>query len=254
MTDIRLSGSSTSEIELSGSVDKTIIMPGEFLPNPMNLVTSCACEFWYDGQDTATVHLVGADVEQWDDKSGNDRHVTQAVAGLRPAYDPLTGRLTFDSIANTFLNIANFDAPLAQPITIFIISQITNLAASALCMLDGGVNDADRIAFYKIGGAGSFLSIWSGVALPNGLFDNNDNIHCGEWNGLASNYWINGALVAGPGNAGAQSLDGLTIGKLIAAANFELNGDIMEIFGYNCLCTIAERAALFNYGNTKWGL
>ena len=38
---------------------------------------------WYDSSDSATRTLVSGKVSQWDDKSGNARHATQATAGWR---------------------------------------------------------------------------------------------------------------------------------------------------------------------------
>lgn len=39
---------------------------------------------WYDASDTATITVSGTAVTQWNDKSGNAYHVTQATSGLRP--------------------------------------------------------------------------------------------------------------------------------------------------------------------------
>ena len=42
---------------------------------------------WLDGADAASIALDGSNnVSQWNDKSGNGRHVTQATSGSRPAY------------------------------------------------------------------------------------------------------------------------------------------------------------------------
>jgi hypothetical protein len=42
---------------------------------------------WLDADDSSTITLNGSTVSQWDDKSGNDRHATQATAVSQPAYN-----------------------------------------------------------------------------------------------------------------------------------------------------------------------
>jgi len=41
---------------------------------------------WLDADDTDTITLNGSTVSQWDDKSGNARHVSQATAASQPTY------------------------------------------------------------------------------------------------------------------------------------------------------------------------
>jgi len=42
---------------------------------------------WYDASDASTVTESSGDVSQIDDKSGNDYHLTQATAALKPTYE-----------------------------------------------------------------------------------------------------------------------------------------------------------------------
>ena len=42
---------------------------------------------WYDASDDSTINLVGNQIQQWDDKSGNDRHLIQNNGGAQPEYD-----------------------------------------------------------------------------------------------------------------------------------------------------------------------
>lgn len=41
---------------------------------------------WLDADDSSTITLNGSTISQWDDKSGNDRHATQATASDQPTY------------------------------------------------------------------------------------------------------------------------------------------------------------------------
>lgn len=215
-------------------------------PNPKNIVTSCPLEFWFDGQDAATLALNGNKVIQWDDKSGFDRHVANAVDAQRPTYSAVTGRLTFIDANLNYLQIANFTAPLAQPNTIYILYKITGVLADTEIVFDSGL--VRHWIYYQ---GNTFRLRTSAILAHGGATDANDNIHAGEFNGVASNYWINGILTAG--DAGITALDGITIGANAGMTN-SCDAEIMEVFGYNCLLTPAERTALDAYLTSKWGL
>jgi hypothetical protein len=55
---------------------------------PAELGASLA--LWLDADDASTITLNGSNVSQWNDKSGNNRHATQATAVYQPAYDLTT--------------------------------------------------------------------------------------------------------------------------------------------------------------------
>lgn len=73
-----------------------------------------ALALWLDAADASTITLNGGTVSQWNDKSGNARHVSQATAVNQPTYNTtaLNGKpsLVFDGtddfIANTATGIA----------------------------------------------------------------------------------------------------------------------------------------------------
>ena len=59
------------------------------------------CFAWYDAADDSSIALNGSDVSQWNDKSGNGRHVVQGVSAAQPAYtDTVNGKnvITFDGV------------------------------------------------------------------------------------------------------------------------------------------------------------
>lgn len=49
---------------------------------PAQLTTA----LWLDAADTSTITQSGGTVSQWNDKSGNNRHVSQAISSRQPAY------------------------------------------------------------------------------------------------------------------------------------------------------------------------
>lgn len=80
---------------------------GAKLWRPDELQTSLA--LWLDAEDTNTITLNGSTVSQWGDKSGNNRHATQATASNQPTYTTsgLNGKnvLTFSNSSGTHLSI-----------------------------------------------------------------------------------------------------------------------------------------------------
>ena len=60
---------------------------------------------WFDAADTATITESGGAVSQWDDKSGNANHVTQATGANQPVTNAMTingmNVLDWGSLSNT---------------------------------------------------------------------------------------------------------------------------------------------------------
>ena len=226
---------------------KVLTYGGEILANGLPPDMIAGLEFWYDGRDAATLSLNGNKVIQWDDKSGNARHVSNAVDAQRPTYSAITGRLTFVAANSTYLQSAAF-GPLTQPNTIYILYKIIGALGDNEKVFDA-VTDLNQLFYY----IGNDFVIYAGVGLTDGANNANDNIHTAEFNGVTSNYWVNGVLVAGPANVGATNLDGITLG---ARGNFTHPADveIMEVFGYNSQLTSDERIQLTNYLQDKWDL
>lgn len=218
--------------------------------NPGTIVKSCPLEFWFDGADPSTFTLNVNRVIQWRDKSVNLRHVNNAIDVRRPTYNPVTGRVTFTAALQTYLQCtaAAFGVAMVQPNTIYVLYKLTGNLVANRVNFDSAAG-AQRNYFAIFGGnfyIGSNLNIIDGAT--NAL----DNIHIGEFNGLISNYWINGANVAA-GNAGNVSLDGIVLGSIFNLTQFN-DLEFMEACGWNCLLTNQEHYNMHNYFVNKWGL
>lgn len=81
---------------------------------------------WFDAADAATVTLNSGNVSEWQDKSGNDRHATQATAGNQPSYSTaaLNGKnVVVAQDSSRVLKTAAFQAGLPQ--TVFVVASTT---------------------------------------------------------------------------------------------------------------------------------
>jgi len=214
---------------------------------PLNI--SETCEFWYDGWDASTFTLDGTSVYQWDDKSGNDRHVLNGNDdATRPTYDASTGRVTFTASNSTFLQSAGFASALSQPITIFIVAKLTGALDEVMILLTG--ENPDRLI---IGPASSLNRIFGGSNINGSATDANDNIHVACFNGVSSNYWINGIL-EGSGDVGANDYSRVTLGANGGLLDFFADAEIMEVIGYNATLTTTDRDKITGYLSDRWGI
>ena len=231
------------------TVDGKVLTDGTnvlYVPTEPDDITGL--EFWYDGNDASTFTLDGTSVDQWDDKSGNARHVSNAVDATRPTYSSATGRVTFITANSTFLASAAF-GPLNQPNTIFVVCKITGALGDNEIVFSGQIGGSDvRLAQIH----DNDFKMYAGSFIANIASNANDNIHLGEFNGAASKYWINGVLNAS-GDAGANALSGVTLGKYSGGGGF-CDCEIMEVFGYNKVLTTVQRQSLERYVTSKWGL
>lgn len=108
---------------------------------------------WYDASDASTITEVSAEVSQWDDKSGNDDHLTQTNASFRPVVSSING---FDSIEFTGASgdVLDIEGPLAldhRNLSGYIVLTPTSTANNddPLNLLNG---TAIRVAIRQLGG------------------------------------------------------------------------------------------------------
>jgi len=225
------------------------IFPSAEADSPLNLVSSCPCEFWFDGQDASTFTLNGVNVIQQDDKSGFARHISNAVDARRPSYDVATGRVSFVAANNDYLQSAAFIAALAQPNTIFVVYKKTGSLANVEVVFSGA-DAIDFEIFYS--NMNKFVMEAPTTLQSSGANNANDNIHVGLFNGASSEYWINGVLGV-TGNAGTNALGGITLGASFLLANFA-DVDIMEVIVFNADISDVDRDIITGYLANKWDI
>lgn len=82
---------------------------------------------WLDANDSSTITLNGFTVSEWQDKSGNNRHASQATVGSRPTYSKTeldSARLTFN---NQFLS-SNYSINGLSNVSVFVVGSSTETA------------------------------------------------------------------------------------------------------------------------------
>lgn len=97
---------------------------------PANL--GSALSLWLDASDSSTITLNGSTVSQWNDKSGNARHVSQATATNQPTYSATglngKGSLSFDGSDDILSTPTAF--PSLDNFSVFVVASGNAIAAN----------------------------------------------------------------------------------------------------------------------------
>ena len=198
--------------------------------------------------ESALTSFVGVNsgfVTTWYDQSGNARHATQTTAANQP-------RIVLNGVVNKngnrvslfwdntddSLRVLPAALTVPQPVTAFSVVKLNNATTgNASVIFDA--NTTSQFALYNSGNTETpnftaFLG--AGNTITNGLVTNNQTSFYGLFNGANSRVSQNGQVGA-TGNAGANSLQGLSIGALRplgagAEASYFMDGNISEIILY----------------------
>jgi len=215
---------------------------------------------WLDADDASTITLNGSNVSQWDDKSGNTRHATQATAADQPTYtlSGLNGKpvLTFSSDTLT-INTSGIPQPyniflLGRSNTNFVPFFLDGTTSANRVMMGHNPNATGDIGRAFIGSGSTFFLAPSGSSFAY----NAPGILGGEYNGTNSQMFANGSTVAN-GNAGSTAIQSLLLGNRYVTASGGatfLNGYIGEFLVVSSTLSTADRQKLEGYLAHKWGL
>lgn len=120
-----------------------------------------ATQLWLDAADSSSITLVSGAVSQWNDKSGNGRHVTQGTAANRPAYPA--------AVLNG-LNVVRFDGSndkLTRNTTLTGLAQnvgaMTIIAVYAQDAVPTPV-DTTAVLYISAGGGSTASRAWLGTS------------------------------------------------------------------------------------------
>lgn len=214
-----------------------------------------ALALWLDADDASTITLNGSTVSQWDDKSGNARHVAQATAVKQPVYanNILNGlsALSFDgSNDSLFTNAAT--TTLNQPVHRFIACKFLTKTFNSV-VFDSNTQAAPF--FFYNGESPGGKWVWPGGSYGTSDITSN-HIHYHLYNNTDSYYSTDGATPSGPVSAGANTLQGVRIGYLRAefVNGYAFQGYVYEVLLVQGTLSDTDRQKLEGYLAHKWGL
>lgn len=206
---------------------------------------------WYDASRGITRD--GSDrISQWDDQSGNARHLTQATGASQPLYvGPNSGTNSLPHVyfdGSRRLTSASFTA-INQPRTHFIVFKTTADPAGTMAIAVDGIGGGNRAG---IGWTTTTnLRIFAGASLNGTLAStyNTTAVYSALYNGASSQIWVNGSSLI-TGDSGAHSLTGINLGSF-GAANY-LTGNICEVLIYSGSLSTGDRQTIESYLAAKW--
>jgi hypothetical protein len=181
----------------------------------------------------------GGLVSQWNDQSGNSRHLVQATGTNQPALNA-NGSILFDGVDN-FMKCAAFT--LNQPETVYLLfRQVTWSDVLRVC-------DGDTLNTGAIFQNGVSPQIRAHAGLNTGL---NGNLAVNAYgavaavfNGASSLTQVNSTAVV-TGNGGASNMGGFTLGADGNGAQVT-NIEVKEAILYAAAHDAATRAAVIGY-------
>ena len=209
-------------------------------PSGFDPLSISGLQFWIDSDDASTfTYSSGTEVSQWNDKSGNARHVSQANASLQPSRS--TTRNSLSTVAFVDANgdiLSTASVTITQPMTIFGVIRYTNVNTGAHTIISGsGLSIYTNLDLWKM---------YGGAEINAGSDD--ANWHYMTWvaNGASSSIRKDG-VTGVSGNAGTGGFASpIDIGA-------DWDGDMAEMLIYNTALGTTDRDAVESYLATKWG-
>lgn len=255
---------------LAGLVSKVPfgnIQSGVFSPKSLSGLLS-----WHDAQDGSTITQSGGDISQWDDKSGNGHHATQATAVDQPIYNTsgINGLPAVEFDGLEFLTIADsadFDSNIGYTLLITLLRDSASNSQTVFRNRKlGSFGARNGLSFEFSGSAWQFVihednaGNYRGISLPGApgagnphyittLFESDDidilvdgvdqNLTPDHTNGTVGNVSLPGILAIGA-----------------EPSNFtrRFNGKIGEIIWYKGIKNSTELAQLHTYSSARWGI
>lgn len=214
--------------------------------------------FYQDSAKTTPVIADGDPVGAFDNPGTDNYDAVQAVTAAKLTYK--TGVIAFnnksvlrcdggDLLQGTFSGGA-----ISQPNTIIIVAQLNSSLVnnnSPYAILDG--IGATRHAVLKDNGPSpDAFAMYAGTTVDDGDANGDVNIFTVLFSDASSQMWINGVSKV-TGNAGLQSLGGLTIGALVNGAAGWV-GDIAAILIYPGNLSNADKNQIGQWAADTYGL
>ena len=206
-------------------------------------------------QDDALTTAASADdakVGGWVDQSTAGNTVTIADTSKRPTLklNILNGKPAVRFAGSNTWLIKQFGSAYTQPLTIFALGTASDKNAYWFDVDGSGTN---RVAIIFNSAAQDNTYLFAGAGFQyNFSLPLAATIYTGIVNGASSYIYFNGSQVA-TGNAGTNSMGGVTLGARFTLGDV-LNGDLYEILVYDAGLSVTDINRVGNYLNTRWGI
>ncbi len=225
------------------------------------------CLLWVDAADSTTITHSSGSVSQWDDKSGNDYHLTQSTAAYEPTYSSVAPYPYIEFDGNNQV-LGNTDAGLIGVSdgrnTMFVVFESANTTTSSPGQTLVAVNERGR-QYYGMN-INSTTAGAGGTAFMNKSTQdyscNNSTIPSttkqvviGTRNATDRIIYDQDGVTDTKTNSTNTSQDMFSIGATWETGRTptaDYTGKIYEVIVYDAVLTTEERNQVQNYLQTKW--
>lgn len=235
---------------LDGADTRTMYTNAAGLVTPITSPLDIAgCAGWWDPSDTGSVTTVSGAVSQVNDKSGNNRHATQATPANRPTQLSFNGRSAMYFSGSNWLGAAR---PASGTHTIFAVVYATAIPASGASPL----SIAATASFHPILGTGDMTwysrsdGLYIGSSVPFGL----SPCVVGWRNDSAAFIAFRNGVITTSGTASnaISTVANLVIGARVQNAGWV--GYVGEVIVYGSALSTDDRARVEKYLANKWAI
>jgi len=237
---------------------------GQFIFTPTQLT---GCLLWVDADDQSTITHVAGSVSQWDDKSGNNYHLTQSTSAYEPTYSSVIPYPYIEFDGNNQV-LGNTDAGLINVSdstnTMFVVYESANTTTSSGGQTLASVNYRSRQLYgmnvnNSTAGAGgiSFLNKSSqafGCRLAT-IPSTTKQVSIGTRDGVTRILYDQNGLTDTETDSSNTSQDMFSVGATWETGRTpvgDLTGKIYEVIVYDRVLTSVEINQVQNYLQTKW--
>ena len=228
---------------------------------PANITTA----LWLDAADNATVFsdagttqaIAGSStVQQWNDKSGNARNVSQATSANRPSY--LSANINGKNVVNcgsmaSIVSLATHN--IGSTSVIAAVIKPNSITPGNRDYITGGGNNFNcHILYHLPSDSPQGLNLYSGTVLGGGnvLVASTISIIIGRTNGISSSIRHNGTILS-TGQAGAQNWS-TTIRLGLSNPGVYVDSIYAEVVILSGASDVSTIEKLEGYLAHKWGL
>jgi len=224
--------------------------------NPYKTLPVSGAALWLDGADSSSlftdagvtpVKVNGDLVYQWNDKSGNSRHATQATSGNRPTWvPPASGRNGLGALAFNGTQWLGFTYSFPSSFTIF-------------CVFKNNDTTNGSVIFGRSTGTDHYLFVQSSVRIRLATTQTDDaRTNNTNYDYLTIKYADPNITPYASGSSGTTSNVGTQafladrIG-FYSNSVYNLEGTLAEIIIYPSALSDSDRTSVMNYIKAKWG-
>lgn len=204
-------------------------------------------------------------VQQWNDRSGNNNHVSQATAGRRPTFrTAILNGLPVVRFAGTHdLLTSGLNSTSALPFSFFAVT--TNGAGNPMGLFDSRPGLPNVFRFFNAGptpGANNSVELWDNNPAKGGLVLSTSGSLTtvqGSVDGSSNRQLrvlTNGSQLGSieTGNTNPVVFESACIGSINSGTNGFFNGDLAEMIYFNSSLNEAQRIIVENYLSQKYNL